>query len=182
VNVKFVNALGGVKLTNTLRLIDHAAQTVTSTTGELKLDYGKGILVINAPRAQGVSGLIHAVDRIETQNLSIGPDMDLGQIIAVPLDNQSLARSRKILLQVMSEEKASEFQTEAVENGVKRVTNIGRDPWLVKEIRGTVNFKRADAATLKVTALDFNGYPVESVGTAENIKLRPSTLYYLIGN
>jgi len=33
---------------------------------------------------------------------------------------------------------------------------------------------------LKVTALDFNGYPVSYAGTAEHIELAPTVLYYLI--
>ena len=49
------------------------------------------------------------------------------------LDDQPLATSRKILLQVMTEEKATGFQTEPAGDGVKRIANIGRDPWLVKE-------------------------------------------------
>ena len=62
----------------------------------------------------------------------------------------------------------------------KRITDIGHDPWLVKTLRGTVAFKRADANRLKVTALDFNGQPVGAAGTADAIKLQPRTLYYMI--
>jgi hypothetical protein len=51
----------------------------------------------------------------------------------------------------------------------------------VRELNGTVRFTRADAAQLKVTALDFNGYPAGPAGTAEKIKLQPSTIYYVIG-
>jgi len=47
-------------------------------------------------------------------------------------------------------------------------------------LNGTVRFKRADAAQLKVTALDFNGYAVAPAGTAIAIKLQPATVYYLI--
>jgi len=45
---------------------------------------------------------------------------------------------------------------------------------------GKFRFKRADAAMLKVTALDFNGYPVGSAGNAEEIRLQRNALYYLI--
>jgi len=67
-----------------------------------------------------------------------------------------------------------------VSEGVKRIINIGTDPWQVKELNGTVRFKRADAAQLKVTALDFNGYPKDPCGSAQQLKLQPATLYYLI--
>ena len=153
---------------------------MTSSTGELKLDYGKGLLTINAALAQGVSGWLQAAGPVETRDLAFASEMELGHIVAVALDDQPLARSGKILLQVMSEEKASGFQTETVSEGVKRIKDIGTDPWLVKELNGTIRFKRADAAQLKVTALDFNGYPAGPCGSAEQLKLQPSTLYYLI--
>ena len=168
------------KVSDLQPLIDHAGHTVTSSTGELKLDYGKGVLTINAPRAQGVSGLLQGAGVVETKDLSISSGMALGHIIAVSLDDRPLATSGRILLQVMSEEKASDFQTEAVSEGVKRIVNIGNDPWLIKQLEGTVRFKRPDAGKLKATALDVNGYPTETVGTAEKLTLRPATLYYLI--
>lgn len=180
VEVQFGAAACSVKASDLKPLIDHAAQTVTSSTGELKLDYGKGVLTINAARAQGVSGLLQGIGRVETRDLTISSEMELGHIIAVSLDELPLATSRKILLQVMSEEESSGFQTEAAGPGVKRIANIGKDPWLVKELKGAVQFKRPDAAQLKVTALDFNGYPVADAGSADALKLQPTTLYYLI--
>jgi hypothetical protein len=178
--VHFTNGPGSVKVSDLKPLIDHAAQTVTSSTGELKLDYGKGILTINAERAQGVSGLLKTMGRFETKDLSISTEMELGHIVAVSLDNQPLRMSSKILLQVMSEEKASDYQTETVSPGVKRISNIGVDPWMVKELKGIVSFKRPDASRLSVTSLDFNGYPSSRLCAADSITLQPSTVYYLV--
>jgi hypothetical protein len=180
VDVRFVTTPGATKVSDLKPLINHAAQTVTSSTGELKLDYGKGLLTINAARAQGVSGLLQVGGAVETKDLSLTSELELGHIVAVSLDDQPLATAGRILLQVMSEEKASNFRTEAVSATVKRIVNLGTDPWLVKELKGTVSFKRADAAQLKVTALDFNGYPAGAAGSAREIKLQPTTVYYLI--
>jgi hypothetical protein len=160
--------------------IDHAAQSVTSTTHELKLDYGRGVLRLDAPQVQGASGNLQAAGEISLKNVTIRTDLDLAHIVAVALDNQPLATSRKILLQVMSEEQNTGFATEPVDAGVKRITDIGRDPWQVKRLRGTVGFQRPDAAQLKVTPLDHNGRRQAAHGTAEQIALRPDTLYYLI--
>jgi hypothetical protein len=80
----------------------------------------------------------------------------------------------------MSEEKATGFRTEPAGESVQRIASIGRDPWLVKELKGTVRLLRADAAELRVTALDHSGYPVEELGPGPTISLRPTTLYYLI--
>ena len=180
-DVNFVTAPGSTKISDLRPYLDSAAQTVRSSTGELKLDYGQGLLTINAAQAQGVSGQLKAGGgAADLKDLSISSDMELGHIIAVSLDGQPLASSGKILLQVMSEEKETNFQTETTAPNVKRIVNIGTDPWLVKELQGAVTFKRADAAQLQVTALDFNGYPVGKVGTAQQIKLQPHTLYYLI--
>lgn len=162
-------------------LIDHAARTVTSSTGELRLDYARGSLRIDAARAQGVSGFLRAAGTVETRDLVVSSDMEFGHIVAVSLDDLPLARSRRILLQVMSEEKPSGFRTEPRPDGAKRIVDIGRDPWLVRAFQGTVRFKRADAASLPVTALDPNGYPAAGAGTADRISLRPSTVYYAIG-
>lgn len=179
-HVTFTGEPGGVALSDLTSFVNRAAQTVTSATNELKLDYGKGLLVINAPRAQGASGALNSAGKIDLSALTISSELDLAHIIAVALDDQPLATSRKILLQVMSEEQASGFETEAASATTRRITNIGRDPWQVKSLRGTVAFKRADAGRLKVTALDFNGHPVGSAGTAQEIKLQPATLYYVI--
>jgi hypothetical protein len=160
--------------------VNHATKTVTSSTGELRLDYGKGVLTINAPRAQGLSGALKLTGAKELKDLTVASDLDLGHIIAVALDDKPLATSSRILLQVMSEEREANHQTEPVNPTVKRIVNIGSDPWQVKEFTGTVRFKRPDAARLKVTALDFNGYATGPAGSAEEIKLQPAAMYYLI--
>jgi hypothetical protein len=178
--VRFTTEPGGAKVGELKPLIDRAHQTATSSTGELCLDYGKGALRINAPKAQGASGALRELGQVELNDVALRSELELGHVIAVALDDEPLSRSRRILLQVMSEERASGFQTEPVSGAVKRIVSIGRDPWLVKELKGTVRFKRADAAQLKVTALDFNGCRAAAHGTAQNIQLRPETLYYLI--
>jgi hypothetical protein len=181
VDVRFTTGPASVHLVAVKGLINHEAQTVSSTTSELELDYGKGLLTLNAPRAQGASGALQAAGPVATRDLTIASDMELGHIVVVSLDDRPLSTSGKMLLQVMSEEKSTEFQTEPAGPGLKRITNIGKDPWLVRELSGRVSFKRSDAARLKVTALDFNGYATGSAGTANQIQLQPRTIYYLVG-
>lgn len=179
--VRFTAGPSRVETRDLRPLVDHAARIVTSSTGELRLDYARGSLRIDAARAQGVSGFLKAAGAVETRDLLISSDMEFGHIVAVSLDDLPLAKSRRILLQVMSEEKPSGFRTEPGSDGARRIVDIGRDPWLVRALQGTVRFKRADAATLPVTALDPNGYPAALAGTADRISLRSSTVYYAIG-
>ena len=180
-NVRFVSTPGAVRRADVTRFLDTNLQTVRSNTGELKLDYGKGVLVIDAPKAQGASGLLDSVKgNIETRDLSITSDMAPGHIVIASLDDQPLSASKRMLLQVMSEERESGFKSEAVSPGIRRITALGTDPWLVKNIAGAVKFKRPDASKLKVTPLDFNGVPLAPSGSAETITLKSGTLHYLI--
>ncbi|QJE96564.1 hypothetical protein [Luteolibacter luteus] len=176
--------IGGVakpaKLADLSKLIDRDAKKVTASNGEVALDYGKGVLSLCAPAAQGAAGNLKAAGIIAFPDLEITCPMDAAEIVAVALDGKPLSRSGKILLQVMSEEKATNFATEDGPHGTRRITNIGSDPWLVKKFEGTVKFKRGDAAKLKVTALDGNGMASGEAGSAAAITLRGDVPYYLI--
>jgi hypothetical protein len=160
--------------------VDRAHRTVVSTNGQLKLDYANGILAINAPQAQGISGDIAKAGNVRLADLVISSPMELGHIIAVSLDGQPLSKSRQILLQVASEEKNNGFRTSAVGNGRQQIISIGQDPWLMKAMAGSVKMTRPDASALKVTALNLNGYPKKALGDAQDIQLLPDTMYYLI--
>ena len=174
--VRFTDGPGGAHVEDLAPFVDRRARTLTSTTGELKLDYGKGLLRIDAARAQGVSGALKEAGAAELKDVAI----ELGHVLVVALDGQPLATSGRMLLQVMSEEQSTGWATEPAGAGVQRIVKLGRDPWRIRKLSGVVRFKRADAAQLQVTALDFNGYPTAPAGTAREIRLQPGTIYYLI--
>jgi hypothetical protein len=168
------------KLADLAPFIDRQKKIVASSNADLVLDYGKGLLTLNAPAAQGALGNLKAGGSIGTTDLSISSPMELGQIVAVALDGKPLASSGRILLQVMSEEKASNFATEPVGDGRLKITNIGTDPWLVRKLEGEVSFKRGDAPKLMATPLDANGVPMDGAATADRIALRADAPYYLV--
>ncbi len=179
-NVSFTERGGAATLKSLAGLVDRSRQHVSSSTGELRLDYGKGLLTIDAPAAQGASGALREGKTVKLKDLTIQSPLELGHIVAVSLDGQPLATSQRILLQAMSEEKATDFRTEPASAGTRRIVGIGHDPWLVKEIEGVVQFHRADASRLTASALDPNGEPARRVGTANEIRLAPDVVYYLI--
>jgi len=176
VNVSFTGTPSKVSLTDLKPCIDRAAQTVRSSTRELSLNYGKGVLTIDAPQAQGASGNLKAAGVLQLADLSIESPLDNAHIIVVTLDSRPVAASRRMLLQAMSEEKASGFATEDAGAGLHRITSLGRDPWQVKNIEGTVRLKKP--ATIQ--PLDFNGYGKGPPGVAAELKLAPQTIYYLL--
>lgn len=159
---------------------DAAARTVTSSTGEIRLDYGQGILTLTGPKAQGVIGNLAAAGTATLPALAIESKLDLGAVLLVPLDGQPLASSRQMLLQIMTEEKATDFAAEPAGDGLQKITSIGADPWLIRAPEGAVRLTFPSAATATVQPLDGNGYPQGGKETTDAITLRPDTVYYLI--
>jgi hypothetical protein len=179
-HVTFASAAGSARTQDLSKLVDRAHQTVTSSTGELKLDYGRGVLTINAPATQGVSGNLRAASEVVLSDVRLQCPLDLAHIVIVALDGQPLRTSKRMLLQAMSEEKNSGFR--AVPQGaIQLIESIGDDPWRVRKLAGTVRLIRPDAAQLTVTALDLNGVPTKPLGHADAIELAPDRVYYLIG-
>jgi hypothetical protein len=179
-NINFASEAKPATFKDTKPFIDRAAQKVTSSNKHLTLDYGRGVLTINAPSAQGVSGNLKALGPAALKDITITSDMDLAHIVVVALDDKPLATSTRMLVQVMSEERANGFTTQDTGNGIKKITSIGKDPWTFRPLAGTIKLNRPDAATLKVTPLDANAYPAKPLAPATEFQLQPATLYYLI--
>jgi FlaG/FlaF family flagellin (archaellin) len=100
--------------------------------------------------------------------------------VVVSLDNLPLARSRRMLLQAMTEERATGFETEPAGDGLLRIKHIGKDPWQVRSLSGTLRFHRENSRALKFTRLDLNGRTTAGTSTGNSIELDPATIYYLI--
>ena len=177
VNVAFTGTPSKTELKDLSPLIDRAAQTVRSSTRELALDYGKGLLTIDAAQAQGASGHLATGGVMELGDITVQSGLDNAHLVLVALDAAPLKTSRRMLLQVMSEEQATGFATEDAGADVKKITNIGRDPWRVKSLAGTVRFK---SGAVTIQPLDFNGYPRGASTRGAELKLEPETIYYLV--
>jgi len=179
------------------KLLDRTNKTVTSATGELKLDWGKGLFTINTPCAQGVAGFFSKVGAVSLADVIIDDRNEYGSALVVSLDGQPLKTSAKLLVQVMTEETYTGWKTSPtrgkyrdeaankdVEIDMKQIDEIGGPPILVRNMAGSVSLKRADARNLKVTALDPNGRKMKDLpagaGDTLKIELLPDCLYYVI--
>jgi hypothetical protein len=161
--------------------IDRQQSTITSATGELRLDYARGLLEIDAPQAQGVSGNAGGLQApIVLSDIAITSPLDLIHVVVVAMDGKPLSQSGRMLLQVMTEERTSGFRSESLADGRRRITNLGSDPWEFRTPVGAVELRREDAAQLTVRPLDLNGQPLSASGNAQRIELRPQTVHYLI--
>ena len=178
VEVNFTGTPSRTTLSDLKPLVERASNTVRSSTRELTLDYAKGLLTINSPTAQGLSGNLKAAGAVPLGNLRIESTLDNGHIIVVSLDGQPINSSKRMLLQAMSEEQSTGFATEDAGHGLKKITNIGRDPWRVKNLQGSLRFRNARG--LQIQPLDFNGYPDGPAKSGGELTLAPNTIYYLL--
>jgi hypothetical protein len=159
---------------------DRSKNTVTTPKGNLKLEYGTGLMIIDNPLVQGVIGDLSSKQSHITELLECSSKLVNACFLFVSLDGKPLTESKQMLLQVMSEEKPTDFRAEDLGDGQKRIANIGRDPWLVREIEGRVKFLAKDAASLKITKLDVNGVKTGEAVTGPEITLDPRTIYYVV--
>jgi hypothetical protein len=180
VEVNVTEAGGTSKVVELSGLIDRAKKTVKSVTGELTWDYGRGLATIDAPAAQGATGFLAKAGTIALADLTIETPLEYGSVLLVAMDGQPIRTSRKLLLQVMSED--NNYGWSAPGEGMRTVVDAGGPPVVVKKFAGRVLLKRADAETLKVKALDANGYedPSCRCGSARELPLLPTTIYYVI--
>jgi hypothetical protein len=173
--------------------IDREHKIIRSATGELVWSYGVGFLTIHAPKARGVVGFLAAAGPKTLGNVTVDGGNEYGSILLVPLDDRPLEQSARILLQVASEDTNCGWKTEPVHEALKpggpvvqakRLLDTGGSPVIARDLAGTVTLRRPDADELKVTALDFNGYPQRELpggkGNALTIRLLPDVLYYVI--
>ena len=178
VQMNFVQRETPSRLADLSRYIDRANGKVRSVTGELLWDYKNGLVTVNAPRAQGVSGFLQKAGTVTLRDMTIASPIEYGTILLVPLDGQPLRTSRKMLLQVMSED--NNYGWDAPGTGKREIKSLGTAPINVRRFSGTVTLTRPDARQLKVTPLDWNGYPAGKPTTGGRITLQPAVMYYLI--
>jgi hypothetical protein len=66
------------------------------------------------------------------------PGLTLLSLDGLPEESGRPEGIQKMLLQVMTEEKATGFKTEPLGNRRQRIASIGQNPWLVRKIEGTI--------------------------------------------
>lgn len=161
------------------KYVDVEKKTVRSMTDELMWDFGRGLVQVDAPQVSGVVGFLSKGGEMGVGTLNVSSPLEYGSVLLVSLDGKGLQSSERMLLQVMTEEKTYGFK--APGTGKRAIADLGAAPLTVKEIQGTVSLERPDGSGLKITKLDFNGYPVgAAVPMGAKFKLDPRTIYYLI--
>lgn len=163
------------------RYIDRAGKTVTSVTGELRWDYGAGLVGVNTPRTQAAAGFLAKAGPLKLANVTIDCRNEYAAVIVTSLDDLPLARSRKILIQAMTDDRPYGFRAPG-----GRIADLGSAPFGIRFIDATVMLRLASAGRAKVVALDENGYatdkPVQAAAedAALKINLARDAIYHVV--
>lgn len=160
------------------RYIDRANKKITSSTGQIVWDYGRGVLSVNSPRSQAAVGFLAAAGPIQLGDVTIDSRNQYGAIHVISLDGQPLAGSRRILIQAFTEEKMYGFRSA---NGL--IGDIGRAPITVRDIDATLTI--ANGAGFKAASLDEQGYArallqTQITGSSATIILPKDSLYTIL--
>ena len=161
---------------------DPERRTVRSMTGELTWDADAGVMTVNTPTAQGAWGFLRDAGTIELGDITIRCGNRYASVVAVSLDNQPLASSKRILIQTGTWDQPFGFTTEPA-GDYRRITHLGGYPLNVRRIDATVDLHRP---ATEARVLDENGYPTDRVALLEpagdrtTIHLPDDALYTIV--
>ncbi len=170
--------------------IDDSKHTITADTGEIVMHTSDGLCTINAPAAQGATGFLAKAGTITLSSLTITAKNTYATVLAVALDEKPIAQSKKVLLQITTQNQPfgwkvspAEFTHEKKDYHGFRVDELGSAAWNVADADFSVTLANPNAK--KVTRLDENLYPttdvVSSSKTATGLTIRvPKNALYLL--
>ena len=174
------------------RYIDREKKLVRSVTGELVWDYGRGLCTIDTPRSQGATGLLKSVGPIKLRDVTIDSENSYATVLVVSLDDQPLARTSRVLVQVGTRARPTGWTDHAVTFSVERsrekingrqIDDTGRMPWVIDGTKVKIGVRNANLAS--ATLLDLNGNARQrlSVHRADEtieVELPSETIYIVL--
>jgi hypothetical protein len=92
--------------------INTEERIVTSANEQLTWNWGTGVVVLNAPRAQGVLGALSTDSSFDLHDITIESDADYAGVVVVPLDNLPIAESSRLLVQITSIARPTNWRSE----------------------------------------------------------------------
>jgi hypothetical protein len=173
-------------------LINYSDKQIKAANNQIEWDYKNGICMVDAPSSQGASGFLSAKGVIELSRVTIETTNEYANINVVSMDENNLENSSKILVQVGTVCRPSNWaetpaEFELNDNTVSgfRIDNTGKMPWKCAntEIKLTVKNSSINKATL----LDAAGYPKLDINIVKNgdkieIELPENAMYVVLEN
>ncbi|NNJ27363.1 hypothetical protein [Alienimonas chondri] len=172
------------------KYIDREAGKIHAATGELMWDYKRRVCVMEAPRAQGVTGFLkEAGGLFQLADVTIECLNDYATVQVVSLDDADLNKSRAVLVQIVTVNRLTGYRTEpatfsmgqgegAYEVQGERIVRIGEAPLRLANTQLTVTV--ANPQLTEAVVLDVNGHPVRTL-PVENGRLEmPADAVYAV--
>ncbi len=154
-----------------------------STTGQIRHDIERRLLLLDSPRTQAISGFLKEVGTVQTSGLTVTGTSLFATVAASALDDQELARSGRVLLTAVGRAENTDFAYNLLRN--RRVSS-GSGPILADPIRAQVALRtsQTNLQVVPVAADGSQGKPLPSRyadGTLQfEIGPAAKTIYYLI--
>ena len=173
------------------KYIDRGRKVVRSITGEIETDYGRGIYRVNAPKAQAVAGFLGDAGPQRLADVEITCRNRYATIVVVPLDDQPIRESGKVLVQVGTlarptgwTVRPARVRSEGRQTDAHYILSIGKAPWQVENADATLTI--ANPRLTKATLLDINGMPTSAPvnlavqGKSVAVTLPHNTIYLVL--
>lgn len=171
--------------------LDDSAKTIRSVTGEITMNNDKGYCMVNAPKAQGVTAFFKNQRDFDLQDVHIHSDNDYASVLVVSMDNKALKESGKILVQIGTQSRPTDWQEQPATISQKNlpdiqgfeVVNYGKAPWQIVQAQCEVTVN--NPGVTKGTALDMNGngagdVPLEKIASGIRFKFPDKTMYVIL--
>ncbi len=149
-------------------LVNTEEKTVVSSTGQMSLNYGKGIFTLDTPYAKGISGFLGGDVGYILDGLSVKSIDDYATLSIVPLDDKLLLESEKILIQAGTvyrpegwKEEPAQFETNNDTLQGYRILSTGNMPWKAERLKMRIELRNLNVT--EAVKLDNAGYPVETL-------------------
>lgn len=152
---------------NLEQLISLEQKEITSTTGEIHLDYGKGICIVDAPKTQGVAGFLSEQNTFELSTVTIHSTNEYATVNVTSMDNNDLDASEKVFIQLGTiyrptgwKEVPATIEKDGKTYDGFRIVNTGKMPWRAEANKITVEIENTKLK--RAVLLDAAGYPFEN--------------------
>lgn len=111
---------------------------------------------------------------IKLSDVTIECGNEFASIMVISLDGEPLARSKRILIQAMTQEQPYGFRVEG-----NRITDVGGAPFGVQNIAASVSLSFDGPPAANVVALDENGYASDKRVTTSGDGVRTPLVIHL---
>ncbi len=148
--------------------IDRDGRIVRARTGEIALDYGLGLLRVEAPKVQAAAGFLGRAGRQEFADVTIDSGNEFASVIIIAMDDRPLRESARVLVQVGTRQEPTGWDVEEAEFTTRdqtvqgfKIVDVGGPPWQIE--RADVRVRVANPSLRTAHVLDINGMPVATV-------------------